>query len=57
MQYLALIRYTPRTTEFTLIRQEAICNLCSICLGVKYFMYFSVFGATENDGQLKSFLV
>jgi len=24
---------------------------------VKYFMYFSVFGATENDGQWKSFSV
>jgi hypothetical protein len=24
---------------------------------VKYFLYFSMVGATENDGQLKSFSV
>jgi hypothetical protein len=28
--------------------------LCFVCLGVKYFMNFLVFGATENDNQRKS---
>jgi hypothetical protein len=40
-------------------------NLCKLMLRLferkifykKYFLYFSVFGATENDGQRKSFLV
>jgi hypothetical protein len=32
-------------------------NLCPVCLDVKYFLYFSVFDATENDGQQKLFLI